>query len=884
MPTQAQTIQQPSETWQGTDLTRSDFLRDPDTLVYSENLLVTDSGGSLVTRPGFRHICKHLDSTGLIATSGLGTFDYSYTDSDGNLTREVLVAGKKLYRMKEQSFTYSYSGAASTVRYTIQKKSGTNDFQFIFTEDGVVTQDINLGTGRGGGDLSVAGLKAAIDALATFSCSTAAAPGDETPAAYIKPISSATSPITFNYLEAIPLGDDLAYATKNPFEFNTPDDSWSNLDSPASDGLSSCILQDCMYFQGGYDPEYKYDGDRCYRSGVPHAGVIYSGYALTAPVTADSITATSIDYLVRLKCIDARGNTTYGIAQALGLAISPAAQNVLITLLGATGVPSTRGFKTGCGMVNGTQLGVTTITIDAGHPFKVGDVVYLNTVSTGAYVGEERNVTATSATSITISGAAINILDNEAISLNMRVELYRQTSATSDYFLVNEFAFNNRAITYTIRDTGTALGATYIAPLPGTEPGLPPIGKYVTAYRGMKFIGEGKKAFAGLVDTTTDLPRGRVLYSDIENPEGYSISYNNFNLDACSFSLQNGDPSGVTGVYGSEEYLAIFKSDSLAILTGAVSQEGYFKYKVDPYSNVVGCISHHTVQQIPTGEVMFLHRTGVFAIDGGGGIVEVTLPISPIMPELVSSRSAAIGTPTDRFRSYMDSDRGIYVVAATHAYVGVAPPGFGGLALCVDFKKLDKQNKPTLYIWRNLDLGGGAFVQRGTGTLYFTPWTNDGSGGIPGSNARYPLSRIHDSSAPLNLADHDLPIRARGIFGWIDGGEPSYFKTPMKTKLFAVDPDTQSFGALELEIEIDFRRVSASSFELDLTGQTTPPQSYVYRYNTATITNAEVEQALNRFKCKAMRYKFSKDTIYENVLITMLETELAVPYEPKMKE
>lgn len=71
--------------------------------------------------------------------------------------------------------------------------------------------------------------------------------------------------------------------------------------------------------------------------------------------------------------------------------------------------------------VNGAQAGVTTITVDSVGSFVVGDDIGLINQATGLFVF--RTVSAVGATTITISGAVVNVSDNDLLYRNPPVRI-----------------------------------------------------------------------------------------------------------------------------------------------------------------------------------------------------------------------------------------------------------------------------------------------------------------------------------------------------------------------------------------------------------------------------------------------------------------------------
>jgi len=141
---------------------------------------------------------------------------------------------------------------------------------------------------------------------------------------------------------------------------------------------------------------HKYDGSAVYREGMPYApsplGISVAAGALTG------LYKWKHQYIFE----DAKGNVIEGQVSDSPFQATLAAQQQTLIFSSAQVANAKQ-----VGAVNGNQVGVNVITVTAGHIIKAGDVVvFFNALLNGM---TERTVTATSATTITISGAAVNV-------------------------------------------------------------------------------------------------------------------------------------------------------------------------------------------------------------------------------------------------------------------------------------------------------------------------------------------------------------------------------------------------------------------------------------------------------------------------------------------
>lgn len=156
---------------------------------------------------------------------------------------------------------------------------------------------------------------------------------------------------------------------------------------------------------------WKYDGQAAYRAGVP---AFKGSHLLTAFLAAGALTGLykwAFRYVYKDKNgIEYAGTSSlshpyylWEVGQQL------AAQQCTIAIpLAPFCVEADKIAK-----VNGAQVGVITITVDAGFKLKAGDYIYFIDRSTTAPTF--RQITSTGATTITISGGVVNVSDDDLL-------------------------------------------------------------------------------------------------------------------------------------------------------------------------------------------------------------------------------------------------------------------------------------------------------------------------------------------------------------------------------------------------------------------------------------------------------------------------------------
>ena len=213
-----------------------------------------------------------------------------------------------------------------------------------------------------------------------------------------------------------------------------------------------------------------------YRAGMPLPAT-----AATLSLGGTGITDTAIKYIYLYKQIDNRGNEVLGVESDPSASVSPANQTITGTF---SNIVASQEFNTGCAIVNGVQAGTSIITVDAAHTFKIGDTAYFYDTATSAYV--ERPITATGATTITISGGVVSVADNAVISNNLRIVIYRSTASGNLYYKVAEIPNNSFSATQTYADSLAiaSLGTQYVAPIKNRDP-LEIFPKYRCVHQGL---------------------------------------------------------------------------------------------------------------------------------------------------------------------------------------------------------------------------------------------------------------------------------------------------------------------------------------------------------------------------------------------------------------
>lgn len=815
----------------GYDL-RSDRLTNPLIALEAKNAIRLDTG-PLAKRPGGK--------TSIGSQGGLGLPEHIRVDSStGAVTSEILSIGASLYRVITSSITLTYSGSATGVTLTVYVDSSTSTWKFKLIADGTTDLDYDMGLGFDeASPKTLANLKTAVDALSDYAMSISGT--TSTPAAIAlpmliaEPFASGSLVVSFLEYEAVnqPTG------ASNPFAgsvTNRSDDDFEN--------VVSINLNNVTYFSNGYNELKKYDGVDVYRAGMPQGSL--SG------VAAGASGSLSGDYIYIISYIqkDAQGNIVEGIESDDSSTVSPSTQSVNVTV---NNVLDSTGFNTDCAVAAGAQSGVTTITVDDGsggtHSMKVGQIAYFYDGVSSSYV--EREITAVAATTITISGANVNIADNAVISNNLRIGIYRTFDGGIDKYLVAEIPNNSFNTTQVYVDdiVDGSLGAKYLYPL--VSHGLPPKGRYITAHQNLLIV-------AGIFDEPTT-----VHFSDVLSPEYFGSTQ--------SFDVKPVNSKKISGIHSNGEFLAVFQEKSTHLAVGDLTT---FTFTVELVSADIGCVAHNALVEIQ-GVLFVLTTRGVRPLINGAyqeSISEQILPIFnrrdlPDDQKPVFKR--AVATHDEYNQRYL-----LYVPAEETTTSELHPNEFQRV-YAYDYTRGE------WWPWTNINAAGGLLV------IDEEMYWSERRYSTFGSTMSYQLHRRHKTKTNYDFKDDVSATPFRYETGWETLGEPSVYKNFNKLKVFSLD----AYRAATFDIQIQTRNNFNSAIHTDLTlSFGAGGSSLGWGLSTwgmfpwGNPSTPYKRASLKRIKSQAQQYIFINDTIDEGVLISAWETQVAAPYRREIKQ
>lgn len=649
----------------GVDLVTPLIVRSPNSAELMQNCTFKLSG-SVARRAGWKYRAKNAAGDG---------FDIYSRNEAGLPTKTRLIVAERLYKLTENNnFRISYSGSAGTVFATCLYDTVTSQWRFQLLEG--TTEVLNFAIGKGMNEVSfitLANLKTAIDAVTNFAATITGAttgPAAFLPTLYREAFDSVTPlDIPFNTSDAVrkPVGAVDCFAAHYGARHLT------------SHRLATFLNhKQVIYIASETSLLQKYDGVSVYNAGVQKGAASVAGQA-----TGGAITATW-RYRIRLSHTDAKLNYNPGsLTTFLPVTIS-AKTGVDVTVT----VPQTNsGYATDYAKVNGAQVGVTTITVDSGHSLQIGDLIWILDRSVSAVLATQRTVTNRTNTTVTISGAAVNVSDDDIISNGGLVEIYRTKNNGALLYTIAKLPLNPASATQVFSDTtvDASVGALFTAPT--RQPDPPPIGGVIVSHQGVPVI--------------TRIPAypNRIYYADASNQEGFPEATNYEDL----YSLAGGV---ITALGPNIAGMEVYYDSSTYRLLGSLGQQLEFRQ----VSLAVGCVHQHCWKQLDSSQMVWISRQGPRQMGPGGYPQKIGNNIDSLFREMrfgsekfVLERSMVLDNPIEGlcyfFLNAESKDGSGNVYTNNYAQTWV----------------LDHQLNDYRWIgpWTNMNMGGGALVLDG---------------------------------------------------------------------------------------------------------------------------------------------------------------------------
>lgn len=680
---------------------------------------------------------------------GCGLGHYIKRDENGVASGEVVTLGSELYRRKTGTLTITaapaaFGGAGLDPYVEVVPELTGSQYHFSLVIVDNATERLRFNLGNGFDDATpptIAQLAAAINALTNY---TAATTGTTSVPAVSLPLMSSgfTSPVVMNFSEW-----EQVYCPINaPFS-----------DLAALSGTDRFKLADFLnignrlFIATGNSALYKYDGVSLYKAGMPTAG-FNTQYAAAISGAAGTGTLTgTFTWAVTYSQHDSARNIVEGdTSNEVTLTLSSQGGAITIPYL----QPSS-GFLTSCGTFNngGTQTG-TTLTVSVGHTLQVGQTAFF---IDNAGAPQEREITATTATSITLAGAAVTVANAAPVSANLRVRIYRTKAGGAAFFLVDEIPNNSLAanIVYTDTKADSLLLEQYVPPINGH--GLPPENLWSLAAYQNSLCG-------------ATLRDDQFYVSDPSGPEYFGRAQ----VD----EVKSASNEPISGLGANREVLVIFKPDEIHIMQGSLPDAQYVLEKLVENS---GTLSKDSIVEVDGTLWFWSSNYGPQRILGNKLPDDVGYRILPAIKTLYTENSRKIVHKRVVAANYAAKQQVIFYVPSEDS--NFFPNSFSKLYVADYRSQLSEEaiydergiavaSVPRVrwWPWNSWNIAGGAAQVDGL-LVWQERRYSSGLGAL-----ETPVSQQNATNFNVDSTDHAGPFSWRYEFGWESLGEVELLK------------------------------------------------------------------------------------------------------------
>lgn len=421
-----------------------------------------------------------------------------------------------------------------------------------------------------------------------------------------------------------------------------------------------------------------------------------------------------------------------------------------------------------------------------------------------------------------------------------------RTKANGNIFYVHP-DYDGTTSTYLDNITDDALVEDYI--LPPFELNLVPQGKYIDVWRNQLVI-------TGVPDDFD-----KVIYEDIEFPEGFSES-NSFLTSTRSGGVN-------TGIKSLDTTLFVFKERSITAVTGALIDNDF---QVDTLSDEgIGAVSQSSIIEA-LGKVWFVSIKGIQSVSRAG-LTNESFQLLPLFNNTYRGKNLKRAISVN----WIDEDSIIFsipeITKTSNDNQKYADPKSRVLVYKTTIQKW--------YIWDDMDLSGGVSLDKGD--LWWSGARIDSEEDV----ARYVAEGL-TTLGEYDFADNEQPISCYYKDKWEDLGEPSVPKKFVRVKLFSVDNPLQGFEttdfSLRVETEHDYYDNEVES-RADIRFRE-PYKGYGqdewgnFPWGLPALKSRRIR--LKPKKARSLRLIISNGELYENVLLSGFEYEIAYEHQNKM--
>lgn len=740
--------------------------------------------GAVGRRPGYRYHAQSLNDAG-----GYGLFSYMAAGMDSELL--VIVDGA-IKKINETELQFSFSGSSGS--FSFQANDSTENGYFWWSTD-LDANSTDTGSGFGGSPITISDLATVLDAVTGFTV-TSQGGDNSVPASFAEVIdtralAATLNPVKYWYLSTLNTNDGT-----DPFD--SFDDSTDDLGH-----VQGVNVADVCFLTTPGHRIVKYDGHAVYSPGLPKATAatpVAVGGGTLGP------TSSGYSYQANYVFVDNKGNVTEGPAIGSGEVPLSSGEDMQVTMSCVT-TPSNYYARSGTSTSNQTG---TTINLDDGsggnHNIIAGDTVYLLDRATSEYV--TRSVATVTSTSITVD-SSVQVNNNDVISSNLRVQLWRTTDGGSTLYLQGEYPQDVHTGSIVIVDS------TVDDDL-GREKFVTPIGEDRTPI---------DAEFRDYDPTTQPFPTYDQIYgaNAVTVHQGMLVfgwsyylrwslptEYEYFPyLNYEPIQAEDGDE--ITGLASTGNVLLVFKENSIHAVVGDLNGQ----FTVTVVSNSIGCASSASLKEGKPGEFFFVSKRGVELINTAYNPRVVTFRISQVFDNINRADPYADNLKLKRSTGIVDrlnSKYLLYIPEEEATVSGNRVPQSGSKCYEIDYSRIEG-GEIEVFEWMGINMYGGA-VRHNDDTWFIARMEDS-------SQLDHYIGRFVPIDSNYAFADHMSQIDVEWKSQWDTAGDPAIEKKLTKVTTYHLDLDKSPTFSSTVTLYKDFDESSTwSSFPLPPFGGT----------------------------------------------------------------
>lgn len=869
----SRTIVKNFEDFEGLDLTSSDLSRGENFAQAMENWEHIGLK-SIRGRRGFKKFAFHEkggSATFDAQAHGIATYKYLEQNQTATNLKEDLIlfyGPNAILFQATGSITMTYVGAATTRTFSILFDTTSNTHKATFKEDGVVTQTITLTA------TTLSSFVSTVNGYANWNCSIASPTGATFPTIG----ASTTEPLA---IEAFPLIEDMSIATGGGTNIEFSYMKVRNALTAISNKFPSGATQNNYSFVNGYGQPLswlnknnvlyiatgrrltKWDGMNLYDACLPPAVLT----SLTN-VAGAGLSAGTYKYRIRFHYKDYQQNDIYSDYVESSIVVAGGGVGTVTIAYGAGNIAN--GYNAKFGRIN-AGLGYTGVDlpVDAGHTFEVGDPIYFWGTVAFVPTAFERYVTATTATTISISGTNVTVGDNTPLSCNLRIQIGRTAANGVDFYLLpDEMTWDIAGNTFSEAYPDTTLASLELFETPELPLRDDNDATVMCVHQGKLFIVAGYSSYS-----TT--PSTDIYYEFDDNfIECFS--------DLATVRVPSTTSSPITCLHSdNDSMLAVFKEDCYYNVVGDITIDGNYEV-ITKSEEDIGCPSPHSIKKINAIKGSLFCSNRGFALLSGGEIDESIGERTRIaFQDIGYYRGEGIPLETVVIKQANQSSIIPFKAVAINnnidgKYICTVPAfsGTWGSQVTQVFERVFvfdyRYNKWSEWTFTDSENNGGMVIYKGklhtlqVETAYAYPGTN--STCQIWKELRNEVSNLQSGSTYANSPKYDYidgtsPIVNRLQTTGINLGDPSILKVYLACKIYQLQTAITAFS-LNLQTVRNFDYSQAHS---------TVDYSF-------TTTTKEQSKDLKRSASRVLAFEFSNEEYHECPMMSGYEIEMDQDY------